>query len=241
MVSFFKISVKGICKILKKSFVSILQSSYIFKKIKQKLDTAKLSVENHDFQAFLSEFQPKFGLKYPNMSKLPENTNHAREINVFCVTYVFYCDFVSSRPTRIHNRVHVYKTEDVHVNYSRKPRFLRYFFEKRPFAPKYRFDQTSRICTKFWCKCARLSVRISSADESDKVIWCKRCHLKKCQSYITFLSQVIFFVTFWQKKLNSIILLPKIQILTCSTLYLFSLSNFCLKRWLFQGKIDFFQ
>ena len=36
MAPFLKISMKGIFKILKKSFVSILQSGYIFKKIKQK-------------------------------------------------------------------------------------------------------------------------------------------------------------------------------------------------------------
>ena len=94
-------------------------------------DTAKLSIENHVFQAFLSEFQAKFGLKYPNMSKLLEKTNHAREINLFCVTDVFYCDFVSSEPTRIQNREHVNKTGDVHFFYARKRRFLRYFFEKR--------------------------------------------------------------------------------------------------------------
>ena len=94
-------------------------------------DTAKLSIENHVFQAFFSEFQAKFGLKYPNMSKLLEKTNHAREINLFCVTDVFFCDFVSSEPTRIQNRVHVIKTGDVHFVYARKRRFLRYFFEKR--------------------------------------------------------------------------------------------------------------
>ena len=100
----------------------------------------------------------------------------------------------------------------------------------------YTYDSKEKF--NFWLGPLVLS---SSADESDKVIWCRRCHLKKCQSYITFLSQVIFFVTFWQKKLNSIILLPKIQILTCSTLYVFIWSNVCLKRWLFQGRIDFFQ
>ena len=62
----------------------------------------------------MSEFQAKFGLKYPNMSKLLEKTNHAREINLFCVTDVFYCDFVSSEPTRIQNPVHANKTGDVH-------------------------------------------------------------------------------------------------------------------------------
>ena len=36
LVAFLNISVKGILKILKKSYVSILQSGYIFKKIKQK-------------------------------------------------------------------------------------------------------------------------------------------------------------------------------------------------------------
>ena len=92
------------------------------------------------------------------------------------------------------------------------------------------YDPGFGFSVKIWFR-NRFSYAIltSSADESDKVIWCRRCHLKKCQSYITFLSQVIFFVTFWQKKLNSIILLPKIQILTCSTLYLFILSNFRLK------------
>ena len=65
------------------------------------------------------------------MSKMLEKTNHAREINLFCVTDVFYCDFVSSEPTRIQNRVHVNKTGDVHFVYARKRRFLRYFFEKR--------------------------------------------------------------------------------------------------------------
>ena len=65
------------------------------------------------------------------MLKLPEKTNHAREINLFFVTDVFYCDFVSSDPTRIQNRVHVNKTGDVYFVYARKRRFLRYIFEKR--------------------------------------------------------------------------------------------------------------
>ena len=83
------------------------------------------------FKHFLSEFQAKFGLKYPNMSKLHEKTHHARDHNLFCVTDVFDCDFVSSEPTRIQNHVHVNKTRDVHFVYARKRRFLRYFFEKR--------------------------------------------------------------------------------------------------------------
>ena len=102
-------------------------------------DTAKLSVKNHVFQAFLSKFQPKFGLKYPCMSKLPENIYRLREINVFCVTDVFYCDFVSSEPTRVQNRVHVNKNEDAHFSFARKRPFLRYFFEKRiPYRMVYR-------------------------------------------------------------------------------------------------------
>ena len=64
------------------------------------------------------------------MSKLPENIYRLREINVFCVTEVFYCDFVSSEPTRVQNRVHVNKNEDAHFSFARKRPFLRYFFEK---------------------------------------------------------------------------------------------------------------
>ena len=73
----------------------------------------------------MSEFQAKFGLIYPNMTKLLEKTNHAREINLFCVTDVFYRDFVSSEPTSIQNRVHVNKTGEVHFVYARKRRFVR--------------------------------------------------------------------------------------------------------------------
>ena len=73
------------------------------------------------------------------MSKLPENIYRLREINVFCVTEVFYCNFVSSEPTRVQNRVHVNKNEDAHFSFARKRPFLRYFFEKRiPYRMVYR-------------------------------------------------------------------------------------------------------
>ena len=73
------------------------------------------------------------------MSKLHKNIYRLREINVFCVTDVFYCDFVSSEPTCVQNRVHVNKNEDAHFSFARKRPFLRYFFEKRiPYRMVYR-------------------------------------------------------------------------------------------------------
>ena len=96
------------------------------------------------FSSVLSEFQVKFGLKSSDMSNLPENTYHVREIDVFCTTDVFHCDFVSFGCTRGQNRVHVNKNEGPHFCFARKCSFLRYFSEKLIlYRKKYRISHTA--------------------------------------------------------------------------------------------------
>ena len=115
--------------------------SHVFstKSMKYRSGYRKNIAQKSCFQTFLSEFQAKCGLKSPDLSNLPENTYHVREIAVFFATHVFYCDFVSSGRTRVQNRVHVNKNEDAHFCFARKRPFLRYFFEKLiPYRMVYR-------------------------------------------------------------------------------------------------------
>ena len=58
------------------------------------------------------------------MSNLSDNTYHVREIDVFCATDVFYCDFVSSGCTRVQNRVHGNKNGDAHFCFAGKRPFF---------------------------------------------------------------------------------------------------------------------
>ena len=120
--------------------------SHVFstKSMKYRSGYRKNIAQKSCFQTFLSEFQAKRGLKSPDLSNLPENTYHAREIDVFCTTDVFHCDFVSFGCTRGQNRVHVNKNEGPHFCFARKCSFLRYFSEKLiSYRKKYRISHTA--------------------------------------------------------------------------------------------------
>ena len=118
--------------------------SHVFstKSMKYRSGYRKNIAQKSCFQTFLSEFQAKCGLKSPDLSNLPENTYHVREIDVFCTTDVFHCDFVLFGCTRGQNRVHVNKNEGPHFCFARKCSFLRYFSEKLiSYRKKYRIPQ----------------------------------------------------------------------------------------------------